>query len=209
MNVLIADDHVVVRRGLRDILADEFSELHVREVCNGQEALEAVRRQTWDVVLLDIKMPGRGGLEVLEELKKLQPTTPVVVISAFPEQEYAVRAFRLGAAAYVSKEGASDELLAAVRKALSGGRYVTPALAEKLAAALSSEAPTSPHDGLSNRELEVLRLIAAGKTLKEVAAELHLSENTIATYRARISQKLGLNTNVEIARYAVRHQLVD
>src|SRR5436190_19810105 len=111
MNVLIADDHQVVRRGLKDILADEFSELHVGEVRNGQETLEAIRRQTWDVVLLDIKMPGRSGLEVLEELKKLEPRTPVVIISAFPEEEYAVRAFRLGAAAYVSKEGASDELL--------------------------------------------------------------------------------------------------
>ncbi len=209
MKVLIADDHEVVRRGLRDILAEEFPELHVAEARNGQETLEAARKQNWDVVLLDIKMPGRSGLEVLEELKKLQPKTPVVIVSAFPEEEYAVRAFRVGAAAYVSKEGASDELLAAVRKALAGGRFVTPALAEKLAALVSGEASASPHETLSNRELEVLRLIAAGKTIKEIAAELHLSEKTIGTYRLRLSKKMNLSSNVELTRYALRHNLAD
>ena len=209
MNVLIADDHEIIRRGLRDILADEFPRLRVAEARDALETLEAARRQTWDVVLLDIKMPGRGGLEVLEELKKLQPKTPVVIVSAFPEEEYALRAFRVGAAGYVSKEGASDELLAAVRKALGGGRYVTPALAEKLAAAVSSEAPASPHETLSNRELEVLRLIAAGKTIKEIAAELHLSEKTIGTYRLRLSKKMNLSTNVELTRYALQHNLAD
>lgn len=209
MNVLIVDDHQILRRGLKDILADEYAGLRVTEARDAQQALEATLKQTWDVVLLDIKMPGRSGLEVLDEIKKLQPKTPVVIISAFPEEEYALRAFKLGAAAYICKEGASDELLGAVRKALAGARYVTPALAEKLAAFIAGEAPAAPHETLSNRELEVLRLIAVGKTLKEVASELHLSENTIATYRMRISQKLGLNTNVEIARYAVRHQLVD
>jgi DNA-binding NarL/FixJ family response regulator len=134
MNVLIVDDHEILRRGLKDILADEYAGLRVIEAKDAQQALEATLKQTWDVVLLDIKMPGRSGLEVLDEIKKLQPKTPVVIISAFPEEEYALRAFKLGAAAYISKEGASDELLGAVRKALAGGRYVTPALAEKLAA---------------------------------------------------------------------------
>ena len=209
MNVLIADDHEIIRRGLRDILADEFPRLRVAEARDALETLEAARKQTWDVVLLDIKMPGRSGLEVLEELKKLQPKTPVVIISAFPEEEYALRAFRVGAAAYVSKEGASDELLAAVRKALGGGRYVTPALAEKLAAVLSGETPAAPHEILSNRELEVLRLIATGKTIKEVAAELHLSEKTIGPYRLRLSKKMNLSSNVELTRYALQHNLAD
>jgi two-component system, NarL family, invasion response regulator UvrY len=209
MNVLIADDHGIVRRGLKDILADEFPRLCVTEVSNAQEALVVSRKQTWDLVLLDIKMPGRNGLEVLDELKKLQPKTPVVIISAFPEGEYAIRAFKLGAAAYVAKEGASDELLAAVRKVLSGGRYVTAALAEKLAATLSGETPTNPHETLSNRELEVLRLVATGKTIKEIGAELHLSEKTVGTYRLRLSKKLNLSTNVELARYAIQHQLAD
>jgi len=209
MNVLIADDHEIFRRGLRDILADEFPDLRVTEAANAQEALEATRKETWDVVVLDIKMPGRSGLEVLDELKKLQPKTPVVIISYFPEEEYALRAFRLGAAAYVSKRDASDELLAAVRKALSGGRYVTPSLAEKLAAALAGETPAIPHETLSNRELEVLRLVAAGKTIKEIAAELRLSEKTIGTYRLRLSKKMNLSTNVELARYALQHKLAD
>ena len=209
MNVLIADDHEIVRRGLREILADDFPKLRVFEARDGQEALEAARKQTWDLILLDIKLPGRSGLEVLEELRRLQPKTPVVIVSAFPEEEYALRAFRAGAAAYVSKEGAPDELLAAVRKALGGQHYVTPTLAEKMAAALSGEAPVTPHELLSNRELEVLRLIAAGKTIKEIAAELHLSEKTIGTYRLRVSKKMNLSTNVELTRYALQHQLTD
>jgi two-component system, NarL family, invasion response regulator UvrY len=209
MKILIADDHEVLRRGLKDILAEEFGDLRVGEARNAQETLEAGRKQAWDIVLLDIKMPGRSGLEVLEELKKLHPKTPVLMVSAFPEADYALRAFKLGASGYVSKEGASDELLAAVRKALAGGRYVTPALAEKLAATLSGETAVAPHETLSNRELEVLRLIAAGKTLKEAAAELNLSEKTIGTYRLRLSKKMGLSSNVELARYALQHHLAD
>lgn len=209
MKVLIADDHEVVRRGLKDILAEEFPSLEAAEAGNAQETLEAGRRSVWDLVLLDVKMPGRSGLEVLDEFKKLQPKTPVLIVSVFPEEEYALRALKLGAAGYVSKECASDELVAAVRKALSGGRYVTPALAEKLAAALSGEMSVAPHETLSNRELEVLRLIAAGKTIKEIAAELHLSEKTIGTYRLRLSKKMNLSTNVELARYAFQHQLAE
>ena len=209
MNILIADDHQIVRRGLKDILADEFDDLYCGEARNGQEALEAARQQAWDIVLLDIKMPGRSGLEILEELRKLRPKMPVVMISAFPEEDYALRAFKLGAAGYVSKEGASDELLAAVRKALAGGRYVTPVLAEKMAATLAGETPLAPHESLSNRELEVLRLIAAGRSIKQVAAELSLGEKTIGTYRLRLSRKIGLSTNVELARYAMQHKLVD
>ena len=209
MNILIADDHAVVRRGLKDILADEFEMLHTSEACNAQETLEAARKQEWDIALLDIKMPGRSGLEVLEELKKLHPKMPVVMLSAFPEEDYALRAFKLGAAGYVSKESASDELFTAIRKALAGGRYVTSSLAEKLAATLSGDSPLTPHELLSNRELEVLRLIAAGKTIKETAGELSLSEKTVATYRLRISKKMGLSTNVELTRYALQHKLVD
>jgi two-component system invasion response regulator UvrY len=209
MKILIADDHEMVRRGLKETLADEFADLSVGEARTAQEALEAGRKQAWDIVLLDIKMPGRSGLEVLEDLKKLRPKMPVVIISAFPQEEYALRAFKLGASGYVSKESASDEVFAAIRKALAGGRYVTPLLAEKLAATLAGEAPAAPHEGLSNRELEVLRLIAAGKTIKEVADELSLSEKTIATYRLRLSKKMGLSTNVELARYALQHKLVD
>lgn len=207
--ILIADDHEIVRRGLRQILTDEFPRLQIGDAANARDAVEAVRKQAWDAVLLDINMPGRSGLEVLEELKRLRPAMPVVMLTAFPEEDYAVRAFKLGASGYVSKESASDELLAALRKALAGGRYVTASLAEKLAASVAGDAPSAPHETLSNRELQVLRLIAQGRTIKEVAAELALSEKTIGTYRARLSEKMGLSTNVELARYAFQHKLAD
>jgi DNA-binding NarL/FixJ family response regulator len=207
--ILIADDHELVRRGLRQILTDEFPKLQVGEAANARDAVEAVRKQSWDAALLDINMPGRSGLDVLEDLKKLRPAMPVVMLTAFPEQDYAVRSLKLGASGYVTKSGASDELLTALRKALAGGRYVTASLAEKLAASIAGDAPSTPHETLSNRELQVLRLIAQGRTIKEIAAELALSEKTIGTYRSRLSEKMGLSTNVELTRYAIQHKLTD
>ena len=207
--ILIADDHEVLRRGLKTILAEAFPNLLVGEAADARQTLEAAEKHPWDVVLLDINMPGRSGLDALQDLKRLHPQMPVVVLSVFPEKDYAVRAFKLGASGYVSKQSASDELLAAIRKALAGGRYVTPLLAEVLAATVAGEAPAAPHELLSNRELQVFRLVALGKPLKEIAAELSLSEKTIGTYRMRISQKIGLSTNVELARYALQHKLVD
>ena len=207
--ILIADDHELLRRGLKGILAEAYRDLTVGEASDSAQTLNAAEKQPWDVVLLDINMPGRSGLDVLQDLKHRRPQMPVVVLSAFPERDYAIRAFKLGASGYVSKQSASGELLTAISKALAGGRYVTPILAEALAATVAGETPAAPHEMLSNRELQVLRMVALGKTLKEIAAELVLSEKTIATYRSRVSQKLGLSTNVELARYAVRHQLVD
>jgi DNA-binding NarL/FixJ family response regulator len=211
MKVLIADDHEVVRRGIKQLLADEFSGLVVGESRDARETLAAVRREPWDIVLLDINMPGRTGLDVLQELKSLKPKLPVVVVSAYPEKDYALRAFKLGASAYVAKESAADELLAALRKVLAGGRFVTPWLAERLAELLTGDASTfaAPHELLSNRELQVLRLIASGQTIKEISAVLSLSEKTIGTYRARISEKMHLSTNVDLTRYALKHHLVE
>jgi two-component system, NarL family, invasion response regulator UvrY len=207
--VLIADDHEVVRRGLRQILTDEFGKLKVCEAENSQQALDFVLKQGFDLVLLDINMPGRSGLEVLQELKAQRPKTPVLVLSVSPEEDYAVRCLKLGAAGYLTKRSASDELLAAVKKAVAGGKYVTASLAEKLAASISGTSPESPHETLSNRELQVLRLIAAGRTVKEIASDLSLSEKTVATYRTRLSEKMGLATNVELTRYAIQHGLAD
>ncbi len=209
IRVLIADDHELVRRGVRGLLKEAFPDVVLGEALDAAQTLAAVEKKTWDLVLLDINMPGRNGLDVLQDLKRLYPKLPVVMLSAFPEKDFAVRAFKLGAAAYVSKESATGELLAATRKALAGGRYVTPLLAEALAATVAGESPAAPHDLLSNRELQVLRLVASDKSLKEIAAELSLSEKTIGTYRTRISQKLGLSTNVSLARYATLHNLVD
>jgi two-component system, NarL family, invasion response regulator UvrY len=209
MRILIADDHELLRRGLKGILAETFPKAQVIEAVDARQTLAALAKQSCDAVLLDINMPGRSGLEVLQELKRLHPQTPVLVLSAFPEQDYALRAFKLGAAGYLSKQSASAELLLALRKVLAGGRYVTPSLAEALAATVAGDIPVLPHESLSNRELEVLRGVAQGKTLKEIAGDLCLSEKTIGTYRARVSKKLALGSNVELTRYAVLHKLVE
>ena len=209
IKILIADDHEVARRGVRSLVKEAYPDVVLGEALDAGQTLAAAEKKAWDLVLLNINMSGRNGLDVLQVLKRLYPNLPVVMLSAFPEKDYAVRAFKLGAAGYVSKASASSELLAAARKALAGGRYVTPSLAEALAATVAGGSPAVPHDLLSNRELQVLRLVASGKTLKEIAAELSLSEKTIGTYRTRIAQKIGLSTNVELARYAALHKLVD
>ncbi len=209
IRILIADDHELVRRGVRGLLKEAFPDVVLGEALDAGQTLAAAEKKAWDLVLLDINMPGRGGLEVLQELKRLYPKLPVVMLTTYPEKDYAVRAFKLGASGYVNKESASSEVLAAARKALAGGRYITPSLAEALAATVAGESPAEPHDLLSNRELQVLRLVASGKSLKEIAAELSLSEKTIGTYRTRISQKIGLGSNVDLARYATHHKLVD
>ncbi|MGD0947542.1 MAG: response regulator transcription factor [Candidatus Binatia bacterium] len=207
--ILIADDHAVVRRGLRDILAEAFPEANIAEAGDSGQATQLLLKQAFDLVVLDINMPGRSGLEVLEEARRLRPRTRVLVLSVYPEEAFAIRAFKLGAAGYLNKQSAPEELVAAVKRVLAGGKYVTAVLAERLAAVLGAEIEQAPHETLSNRELQVLRLIATGKTLKEIAAELSLSEKTVATYRVRITDKVGLSTNVELARYALQHRLVD
>jgi len=205
---LIVEDHSIVRRGLKDILADEYPRAVFGEAGDTPLALAALERRKWDIVLLDINIPGRGGLEVLEDIRRLYPQTRVLIVSAYPEEEFAVRAFKLGAAGYLCKKQASDELVTAVKKMLGGGKYVTAALAERLASALNGgTGHGAPHEALSPRELQVLRLIAGGKTVKEIAAELALSAKTVGTYRARIAEKTGLGSNVELTRYAFQHGL--
>jgi two-component system invasion response regulator UvrY len=209
MRVLIVDDHQVVRHGLKDIFADAFPELQTGEAENSQSALELLMKQAWDLVLLDVNLPGRSGLEVLEEVKRLRPQTPVLVLSAYPEEEFAIRSLKAGASGYLNKSLASDEILAAAKKALTGGKYVTASLAERLATSLGNDVQLTPHDSLASRELQVLRLIASAKTIKEIAGGLGLSEKTVNTYRVRLAKKLGLTSNVELTRYALKHHLVD
>ena len=206
--VLIADDHEIVRHGLRDILATRMGEVCIGEARNAGEAIDLLIRQAWDLALLDINMPGRSGLEVLEEARRLRPNLPVLILTSYPEEQFAVRAFKLGAAGYITKHEASEQLITAVKRVLAGGKYVTTSLAEKLAARLGA-ADELPHEALSQRELQVLRLVAVGKSSKEIGAELALSEKTVATYRTRISQKTGLASNVDIARYALKQGLVE
>ncbi|HEY2083638.1 MAG TPA: response regulator transcription factor [Verrucomicrobiae bacterium] len=209
IRVLIIDDHAIVRRGLAEVFSDEFSDLKIGEADNSRSALELATVQEWDIVLLDINIPGRNGLDVLSEIKRIRPQTPVVIVSAYPEEEFAIRALKLGASGYLNKSSAADEVLAAAKKAMAGGKYVTVMLAEKLAATLGGDIQRAPHESLSGRELQVLQMIAKGMTIKEIAAELALSEKTVGTYRSRISAKMGLSTNVELTRYALQNRLVD
>lgn len=209
-HVLVVDDHEIVRKGLELVLEAGLPGARFEVAPTAATALDALERATFDLVLLDINLPGRSGIDVLEELHRRRPRTPVLVVSAFPEEEFAVRCLRLGAAGYVAKGAAADELVTAAQKVLGGGKYVTAAVAERLAGAIGGVASGAPpHEALSNRELQVLRLVATGKTMREVAEELRLSEKTIATYRARIAAKLGASSNVELTRYALQHGLVD
>ncbi len=209
MKILIIDDHAIVRKGMIALIRDFLQDAEFGEAASSREGYDLIMKGEWDLVIADISMPGRSGLDLIRDVKDSKPALPILVVSAHSEKDYAVRALKLGAAGYVSKHSATDILVAAVRRVLSGGRYVSPALAELLAGTVSGTVAAESHESLSNRELQVLKMIALGKTLKEIGAELALSEKTVATYRARISEKMGLPTNVDLTRYAMRHGLVD
>jgi two-component system invasion response regulator UvrY len=209
IKILIADDHPVVRKGLREII-EETSDMEVAdEASNGQEVLAKVFKRDFDVVLLDISMPGRSGLDILKELKSQLPKLAVLVLSIHPEEQYAVRVLKAGASGYLTKKSAPEELVTALRKVSAGGKYVSPSLAEKLASALETGIEKPPHEALSAREYEVMRKIALGKTVTEIAKELFLSPKTISTYRSRILEKIGIKNNAELIRYAIKNRLVD
>lgn len=208
MKVLIADDHNVVREGLKHIVESRHSPVSFGEASDGAEALKLIWKEDWDLVLLDIHMPGRDGLEVLREAKKARPRMPVLILSSSSEEEYAVRTLRDGASGYIGKNAPEKELLKAVGEVLAGRCYVTPSVAQKLAREIAAPADTPVHEKLSDREYQVMKMLATGKTVKEVAAELSLSVKTVSTYRTRILEKLGLSSNVEIARFALKSGLV-
>jgi DNA-binding NarL/FixJ family response regulator len=208
MNILIADDHAIVRRGLRELLAEEYPGAYFGEAGTCADALALVAAQSWDVVVSDVTMPGRGGFDLLKEIKAQSPVTPVLLMSMHPEEEFAVRALRAGAAGYISKSSADQQLVEAVKKVLAGGKYVSPAVAERLATVVGNAASMPAHETLSNREFEVLRLLAVGKTVTEIGAELSLSVQTISTYRIRLLEKLNLQTNADLVQYARVHGLV-
>lgn len=208
-SILVVDDHAVVRRGLKQVIADEYDDVFVEEVGTGQGALDAVRRHEWDAVLLDINLPDKNGLDVLKEIKAVRPALLVLILSQHGEEQYAARAYKAGAAGYLTKESAAEELAAAIHKVLSGGRYVSRSFAERLAGHLSGEAGAEPHEILSDREYLVLCRIASGKTVSQIADELALSVKTISTYRARLLDKLQLANNAELMRYAIDRRLVE
>jgi len=208
MRILIADDHAVVRQGLKQILATAFKRASFGEAATSQEALECVWKQTWDIVILDLTMPGRSGLEVLTEIKQAYPTLPVLILSMHPEDQFAVRLLKAGASGYMTKESAPEELVGAVRKAIAGGRYVSPALAEKMASLLVNEGQGAPHETLSDREFLILSLIASGKSVSIIARELSLSVKTVSTYRGRLLEKMGMSNNAQLVHYAFQNHLV-
>jgi two-component system, NarL family, invasion response regulator UvrY len=209
IRALIADDHTIVRRGLMEILTRELHDAVCGEAENAQQVLAQIRAHDWDLVILDINMPGRSGLEVLVDLKRERPKLPVLILSMHPEEQYGKRMLKAGAAGYMSKDADPDELIKAIRKVLAGGRYVSPVLAEALALDLGGGAGLALHESLSNRELEVLRLIGSGKTVSQIGEMLQLSVATVSTYRARILEKMSMTTTAELMNYALRNRLVD
>jgi two-component system, NarL family, invasion response regulator UvrY len=208
MKVLIADDHAVFRRGLMETLGESFPKMTFGEAKTAQETVDYVKRQQWEIVILDISMPGKSGLDILDDLKRLRPGLPVLLLSMHPEEQYAKRALKAGAAGYLTKESVPEELKLAVRRVLAGGRYVSSAMAERMAYDLRQGADTPIHELLSDREFQVLRMIASGKTLKQIASEISLSVKTVSTYRARILEKTGMKTTAELIRYALQAHLV-
>jgi len=207
LKILIADDHEVVRRGLKQIIEHAYPGCEFGEAQNSQEVMQCVWDQEWDIVLLDISMPGRGGLDVLKELRSTKPSLPALVFSMHPEDQFAVRVIKAGASGYMNKETAPEELIIAIRKITSGGQYISPSLAEKLASHVKANPDRPLHELLSDREYEVFSKIASGMALKEIASELSLSVKTISTYRSRVLEKMQLRTTAQLIHYAVQQNI--
>jgi len=209
LRLLVADDHEIVRKGLVKVLAEILQPIKVDEANNGQEALSKVLKSEYDLVVLDIKMPGKSGLDVLKEIKQHKPQLPVLILSMHPEEQFAIRAMRAGASGYLTKECAGDELVLAVRKTLKGERYISSTLAEILAGDLTSDSGKPLHEILSDREYQVMLMIASGKPVGAIAKELRLSAKTISSYRTNILLKTRMKNNAEITHYAIQNKLVD
>lgn len=209
IKILIADDHPIVRKGLKQILEETTEMVVAGEASNAQEVLNKVLKEDFDIVLLDISMPGRSGLEILKEIKTLKPKLKVLILSIHPEEHYAERVLKAGASGYLTKESAPEELISAIRKVAQGRKYISPSFAERLVSTLDAETDKLPHERLSDREFEVLCMIASGKTITEIAEEMALSVKTISTYRSRILQKMNMKNNAELTYYVIKHNLLE
>jgi DNA-binding NarL/FixJ family response regulator len=209
IKVLVVDDHPIVRQGLKQVISEESDMAVYSEAQNSREVFELIYKQEWDVIVLDITLPGRGGLDVLKEIKHERPNLPVLILSMHPEDQYAVRALKAGAAGYMTKESAPQDLIQAIRHILRGGKYVSSALAERLAFHLEAGTGKPIHETLSDREYQVMLMIASGKTTSEIAGEMSLSVKTISTYRGRIMEKLRMKSNVDLAAYVIRNRLIN
>jgi DNA-binding NarL/FixJ family response regulator len=209
IKILIADDHAVVREGLKQIVADTSDMIVTDEASDGHEVLTLLSENNYDVVVLDIGMPGPSGLDILKQIRRESLNLPVLILSVYPEEQYAVRALKAGASGYLTKESAPDELITAIRKVSMGGKYITSSLAEKLAFELELDAEKPPHESLSDREFQVMCMIAKGKAIKDIAEELYLSPKTVSTYRSRILEKMKMKSNGELIHYAINNHLID
>ncbi len=208
LRILIADDHTVVRKGLIQILQEDFSNAVIEEVQDAEELIKKVMADRWDVVISDLSMPGRSGLEALQQIKLSFPDLPVLILSIHPEEQYALRALKAGASGYLSKDTAPDELVKAVQKVLLGKKYISQSIAERLANNISSNFTNNPHENLSDREFDVMKLLANGKSVSEIAEMLHLSVTTVSTYRARIMGKMKLKSNSDLTKYSIENNLI-
>jgi DNA-binding NarL/FixJ family response regulator len=204
----MADDHAIVRKGLRQILNEGSAPCQIDEASSGQEVMKKVYDGAFDILVLDISLPDRNGLELVREIKSVKPKLPILMLSVHPEEQYAIRALKAGVAGYLNKESAPEQLVQAIERIVAGGRYISPTLAETLAANVGGEGEGAPHEMLSDREFTVLLRIGAGKSVSEIADELGLSVKTVSTYRARILEKMNLNSNAELIRYVIDHKLV-
>jgi two-component system, NarL family, invasion response regulator UvrY len=209
IRILIADDHGVVRQGIQQIVSERMNMVVAAEAASGEEALDLVRANDFDVAIIDIAMPGRGGLDILRDLKAARPDMKVIVLSMYTEEQYAVRSLRDGASAYLAKTSAPDELVLAIETVAAGRRYITPSIADRLAGYIEDSTTRPAHELLSDREMQVLVLIGSGRTVSDIAEELTLSVKTVSTYRSRVLEKMALTSNADLIRYAIHHRLVD
>jgi len=209
IKILIADDHAIVREGLKQIVADTSDMIVTAEASDGHEVLALLSKNNYDVVVLDMAMPGLTGLDILKQIRRETPKLPVLILSVHPEEQYAVRSLKAGASGYLTKESAPDELITAIRKVSMGGKYIPSSLAEKLAFELEVDAEKPPHKTLSDREFQVMCMIAKGRTIKNIAEELFLSPKTVSTYRSRILEKMKMKSNEELTHYVINNHLID
>lgn len=208
MRILIADDHAIVRRGLRQLLLEEYPSAVIEEVDDAEGLINKAMMEKWDVVICDLSMPGRSGLDALRQIKQSSPSLPVLIMSMHPEDQYALRVLKAGASGYLGKDSIHDELINAIRTAMLGKKYITPSIAEKLAEAIDTDTEKQAHELLSDRELDVFKLLASGKSVSEIAAQLSLSITTVSTYRSRILEKMKIRSNAEMTRYALEMKLI-
>jgi len=208
LRILIADDHALIRKGLKQILLEEYPSAIIEEASDAETVIKKTISDEWDIIICDLSMPGRSGMDVVQQVKQNSPKLPVLILSTYPEEQYAIRALKAGAAGYLSKEAATEELIKAVQQALQGRKYISSAIAEKLATELDHDTTKPRHEILSDREFDVFKLIAAGKTVSEIGEKLSLSITTVSTYRSRILIKMDMRTNAELTRYGLENKLI-